>query len=227
MKKFLRWIILALFLAVGFGCFSFLFINVNRGIVVPVPSQTPAPNSIDPAAQEESIRRALRDAPWQGLRFLPEEKEWRFYGYTGETRTFQFSVPFDLIKVYYLEEDGQLSFTWVATGADIPGKGYYQAALAGVAPAELVAVRLRGEHVGLWGVDWEACDAEFCQIANMIDTILILDDRGTGISNGFIKYGWEPPTSPMYGFLCWALEPVGKPIVQAYSTGASDRDVTR
>ena len=39
----------------------------------------------------------------------------------------------------------------------------------------------------------------------MIDTMLVLDDQGTGLSNGFIRYGWEPPTYPYYGFLCWLI----------------------
>lgn len=38
-----------------------------------------------------------------------------------------------------------------------------------------------------------------------IDTILTLDDKGTGITNGFIREGWQPPTYPMYGFLCWQV----------------------
>ena len=45
------------------------------------------------------------------------------------------------------------------------------------------------------------------RIAEMIDTMIVLDDVGTGLSNGFIRYGWEPPTYPMYGFLCWQIIP--------------------
>jgi hypothetical protein len=44
----------------------------------------------------------------------------------------------------------------------------------------------------------------------MIDSMLILDDQGTGLSNGFIKYGWEPPTYPLYGFLVWSIEPASE-----------------
>ena len=33
----------------------------------------------------------------------------------------------------------------------------------------------------------------------------MLDDQGTGVSNGFFRNGWEPPTYPYYGFLCWQI----------------------
>ena len=39
----------------------------------------------------------------------------------------------------------------------------------------------------------------------MIDIMLVLDDQGTRVSNGFIRYGWAPPTYPYYGFLCWQI----------------------
>jgi len=39
----------------------------------------------------------------------------------------------------------------------------------------------------------------------MIDIMLVLDDQGTGVSNGFIRNGWEPLTYPYYGFLCWQI----------------------
>jgi hypothetical protein len=87
--------------------------------------------------------------------------------------------------------------------------------LSTVQPGQIVAVRLFGKHVGQWGVDWSDCDSEYCRLANTIDTMLILDDQGTGLSNGFIRYGWEPPTYPMYGFLCWSIEPAVEHPVQA------------
>ena len=79
-------------------------------------------------------------------------------------------------------------------------------------PGTLVAVSLKGENVSPIGVNWEDCDSFYCRVANAVDGILILDDQGTGISNGFIRYGWEPPSFPMYGFLCWWLEPVEDPL---------------
>jgi hypothetical protein len=39
----------------------------------------------------------------------------------------------------------------------------------------------------------------------MIDTMLVLEDQCTGVSNGFIRNGWEPPTYPYNGFLFWQI----------------------
>ena len=33
----------------------------------------------------------------------------------------------------------------------------------------------------------------------------MLDDQGTGVSNGFIRNGWEPPTYPYNGFQFWQI----------------------
>ena len=74
-------------------------------------------------------------------------------------------------------------------------------------PGDLVEVAVGGDYVTQFGVYWEDCDTEFCHLAQMIDTTLILDDKGTGLTNGFIRYGWEPPSHPMYGFLCWQIRP--------------------
>lgn len=207
MKKILRWIILTLLLALACGCVSFLFINVNRGIVIPQETPAATVEAVDVQCREDVIARNLKDAPWQGLRFLPEQQEWRFYGWTGETRQIKFSVPFDLIKVYYLEKDGDLTYTWVATGAEIPGQGYRSSALKPVQSGQVVAVRLFGKHVSQWGIEWGECKSELCNLASMVDTMLVLDDKGTGVSNGFIRYGWQPPTYPFYGFLIWSIEP--------------------
>jgi len=207
MKKILRWLLAVVLLCLTLACLAFLFVNVNRGIVVPQETPVAVEEAIDAQAQEDAMARQLKDAPWQGLRFLPKEKEWRFYGWTGETRQVKFSVPFDLIKVYYLEKDGDLTYTWVATGADIPGQGYQSVALKPVHPGQMVAVRLFGKHVSLWGVAWSECETELCSVSNLVDTMLVLDDKGTGVSNGFIRYGWLPPTYPLYGFLVWSIEP--------------------
>ena len=48
----------------------------------------------------------------------------------------------------------------------------------------------------------------------MIDTTLILDDQGTGITNGFIRFGWQPPSYPMYGFLVWQIRPYNEKRIQ-------------
>jgi len=36
-------------------------------------------------------------------------------------------------------------------------------------------------------------------------TLLVLDDQGIGVFNGFIRNSWEPPTYPYYDFLCWQI----------------------
>lgn len=210
MKRFWRWLIISFVIALTLACLAFLFVNVNRGIVIPQETHVSPVDVVDLHNQEAEIARQLKSAPWQGLRFLPDEKEWRFYGWTGETRHVKYNAPFDLIKVYFLDSDGDLVFTWVTTGVEIPGEGYHKAMLSPVVPGQLVAVRLFGKHVGQWGVDWDACGTEYCRLAAVVDTMLILDDKGTGVSNGFIKYGWEPPTYPLYGFLAWSVEPAAE-----------------
>lgn len=47
-----------------------------------VPSNNPY--EIDVRADEEASIDQLRTAPWQGLRFLSDEREWRFYGVAGK-----------------------------------------------------------------------------------------------------------------------------------------------
>ena len=217
MKRIRRWLIPIFLIAFSLGCLAFLFVNVNRGITLPQQTLTPTAETVDLRSQTERISKELLAAPWQGLRFLPKEKEWRFYGWTGETSQIEINAAYDLIKVYYLQADGDLTFTWVAIGIEILGKGYQSVALSAVHPEQLVAVRLFGKHVGQWGVDWTDCDSEYCSLASMIDTMLILDDQGTGLSNGFIQYGWEPPTYPMYGFLCWTIDPMTERPLQVSS----------
>lgn len=217
MKRFRRWFIIAILIVCSLACLAFLFVNVNRGITLPQPTTTPTAETLDLRGQTEMISKELLAAPWQGLRFLPKEKEWRFYGWTGETNQVEINATYDLIKVYYLQADGDLTFTWAAIGIETPRKGYQSVALSKVVPGQLVAVRLFGKHVSQWGVDWSDCDSEYCHLAGMIDTMLILDDQGTGLSNGFIKYGWEPPTYPMYGFLCWTIDPMTEHPLQVSS----------
>ena len=69
----------------------------------------------------------------------------------------------------------------------------------------MIGVQLKGDYVTQNGVYWEDCESDYCHLAQMIDTMIVLDDVGTGLTNGFIRYGWEPPTYPMYGFLCWQI----------------------
>jgi len=177
--------------------------------VDPVP--TPIEVADDLLRDNQKIDNQLRNAPWQGLRYIKEQKEWRFYGVAGETKQIDLIDPISLVKVYFLESDGDISYTWVTTEIQFSGKPVFKTATEAIQEGQLVAVQLKGEYVNQNGVFWEDCDSDYCHLAQMIDTILVLDDQGTGISNGFIRYGWEPPTYPMYGFLCWQIEPAEFP----------------
>jgi hypothetical protein len=188
-----------------FGYLAFVLFVVHLGRATPENPKPTSPDQVDVRSDEKAMETQLRAAPWQGLRFLSKEREWRFYAVAGEQRQVDLILPFDLVKVFYLEEDGELSFTWAALGAEIPGQGYVSASSGLIQPGDLVEVALNGDYVTPNGVNWEDCKSEYCHEAHMIDTILILDDKGTGITNGFIRYGWEPPTYPMYGFLCWQV----------------------
>ena len=39
----------------------------------------------------------------------------------------------------------------------------------------------------------------------MIDIMVVLNDQGSGVSNGFIRNSWELPTYPYNGFRCWQI----------------------
>ena len=190
---------------VGTGIYFYSHTHVNSS-----PLQTQG--SVDLLAQQKTMQTYLHDAPWVGLRYLPELKEWRFYALTGESRQIELVHSFDLVKLYYLRADGGLSFTWAATSVDRTSPQNVILTSRPLLPGTLVAVSLKGDNVSPIGVNWEDCDSFYCRVANAVDGILILDDQGTGISNGFIRYGWEPPSFPMYGFLCWWLEPVEDPL---------------
>lgn len=210
-KKIVRFVLISLLLFLAISCLGFLFVIVNRPILDHQAS-IPVVEGEDVYRWEREAISKLRKAPWQGLRYISEKNEWRFYALAGETRQIKLMVPFDLIKVYYLESDGELNFTWVNTGLAIPGQDYLTTTSISINADNLVEVVLNGEHVSRYGVRWDLCDSEYCRLVEMIDTIIILDDKGTGITNGFIRYGWEPPASPMYGFLCWYLRPVNEEI---------------
>ena len=216
-KKIAHYLMTGLLLVLAASFVTFLFVNVNSPIL-DAKRTAGSLGSVDVEAWEKTIRRQLRQAPWQGLRYLPEKNEWRFYAITGENRKINLVVSFDLVKVYYLEADGDLVYTWVNTAADIPGNGRLEMLRGPIENEEMVEVALRGEHVTRSGVRWDLCDTEYCRVANIIDTFIILDDKGTGITNGFIQYGWEPPTSPIYGFLCWEIRPAGAEAIAGTSS---------
>jgi hypothetical protein len=146
---------------------------------------------------------------------MENEKEWRFYAVAGETRHIELNYAFDVLKAYYLQANGEVAFTWAAIGVTSPQSGYLSFITMPVKSGDLISVSLKGDFVNTYGVTWEDCATEICDISRMVDTMLILDDKGTGISNGFIRFGWEPPTYPLYGFLCWQISPVDDQAVVA------------
>ena len=174
--------------------------------VDPAPMKDPI---LTPTTMSETdIKTELEKAPWQGLQYIKDLNTWRFYGLTGETRQIDLIQPISLIKVYYLGAKDTLTSTWAATEIHFPGQPAYSLATGHVQRGQLVAINLVGNYVDEQGVDWEKCDLEYCHFAQLVDTLIVLDDQGTGLSNGFIRYGWEPPSYPYYGFLCWRILPV-------------------
>jgi hypothetical protein len=212
--KLLKRIILGIVCVLAFFSYlAFVHYVVHAGKTIPERADPTPVDQVDVRSDHQAKRAQLIAAPWQGLRFLSTEREWRFYAVAGEKRTVDLMVPFDLVQVFYLGENGVLSFTWAALGAEIPGQGYVSAYNGPIQPGNLVEVALSGDYVTQNGVYWEDCKSEYCHLAEKIDTILVLDDKSTGITNGFIRYGWEPPTYPMYGFLCWQVRRVGQDLL--------------
>jgi len=205
MRRIQKVVLILLGISLMMGCFVVFLATANRGITVPKPTPEITEETLDIRAENQEIAAKLREAPWQGLRYLPAQREWRFYGIAGQERRIDLIVPFDLVKVYFLQADGDLTYTWAAVGVEIPGEGYYTSASSPIQSGDLVEVVVGGDYVTQYGVEWDQCDTEYCHLAQMIDTTLILDDKGTGLTNGFIRYGWEPPAHPMYGFLCWQI----------------------
>jgi len=204
MNRFLKWILIVVFLLVVIGCLVFVFMNLNASMKKdPTPIKVEVSEDVNRAKQV--LEDNLRNAPWQGLRFIRDERTWRFYGVAGETKQIDFIQPFSLVKVYYLEADGDLSFTWAATEIQFVGKPAYFLTSQSIREGQLIGVQLKGDYVTQNGVFWEDCDSDYCHLAQMIDTMLVLDDQETGLSNAFIRNGWKPPTYPYYGFLCWQI----------------------
>ena len=203
MKAKKLWIVFAglLLLLLGLSLTLLLFARSVKA------DPTPHVASLISAAKEAEVKTALAGAPWQGLRYLKDQNTWRFYGFTGETQKIELIHPIDLIKVYYLGAQGGVAFTWAATEIHFPRQQDYTLTNGKVHSGQLVAVDLSGEFVDERGVDWAKCDLEYCHYAELVDTMIVLDDQGTGLSNGFIRYGWGLPSYPFYGFLCWEITP--------------------
>jgi hypothetical protein len=206
MSRFVKWILIGIFLLLFGSCLMFVLFNLNV-LMKSVPTPTKVETSEDVNNVNREIESKLRNVPWQGLRFIRDERIWRFYGVAGETKQIDLIQPISLVKVYYLESDGDLSFTWAATEIRFSGKPTYSLTSYPIREGQVIGVQLKGDYVTQNGVYWEDCESEYCHLAQMIDTMIVLDDVGTGLSNGFIRYGWKPPTYPMYGFLCWQIIP--------------------
>ncbi|MAT45465.1 MAG: hypothetical protein CL609_24315 [Anaerolineaceae bacterium] len=204
MNRFLKWILAGVFLLLLASYLVFVLVNHNAVMKVD-PTSIKVEVSEDVNQKNQEIENKLRHAPWQGLRFIREERTWRFYGVAGETKQIDLIQPISLVKVYYLEADGDLSFTWAATEIQFGGKPTYSLTSHAIREGQVIGVQLKGDYVAQNGVYWEDCESDYCHLAQMIDTMIVLDDQGTGLSNGFIRYGWEPPTYPAYGFLCWQI----------------------
>jgi hypothetical protein len=207
MNHILKWTLIVVLLILTIGCMAFVLVNLDAlWTSGPDPLDIEYFGEINHTIPEVSSN--LLKAPWQGVRYIQKEQTWRFYGVVGETKQIDLIHPINLIKVYYLGADGGLNFTWAATEIQFPGKSTFSLTSQPLREGQLIAVQLKGAYVNQNGVDWEGCDSDYCHLAQMIDTMLVLDDQGTGVSNGFIRYGWEPPTYPYYGFLCWQIESV-------------------
>lgn len=207
MKRVQKVVFILLGIGLMTACSVLFLAVVNLGITIHEPALGKPIGRLDIHDEDQAIIAKLRTAPWQGLRFIPAQREWRFYAVAGEGRKIDMILPFDLVKVSFLQANGDLTYTWAAVGVTIPGKGYFASASSPVQQGDLVELAVGGNYVTGYGVEWDQCDTEYCHLAQMIDATLILDDKGTGLTNGFIRYGWEPPSYPMYGFLCWQIRP--------------------
>lgn len=204
MNRALKWSLVIEFLLVFVACLAMILVNLNAMQKMDSP-QPVVGGAQDIRRLEQEMKEQLRNAPWQGLRFLRAERAWRFYGVAAETRQINLIQPVRLVKVYYLSADGELSLTWAATEIQFPGQPVYALAAGPIQAGQLIGLQVQGEHVTQKGVFWEACPSEYCHLAERIDSMIVLDELGTGLSNGFIRHGWEPPADPLYGFLCWQI----------------------
>ena len=204
MKKRTIVLLIGMLFLLLISCMGFMINNLNALMVPAIGTQVAG----TPPEPKPILLEKLQSAPWQGLRYLEDEKTWRFYGVAGESRQIDLIYPMTLIKVYYLGGQEQVLHTWVASTITFPNQHIKSRVAGALAEGTLVAVQVSGAYVSSEGVDWQNCNEDVCRVAERIDTLLVLDDQGTGISNGFIRYGWAPPSYPSYGFLCWELRGV-------------------
>jgi hypothetical protein len=111
MSRVVKVILLGVFALLVTFCLIFMIANLNAlNEATPVNTSVDAAEDLLPETQGQV--EILRQAPWQGLRYLREERTWRFYGLAGETQEIDVIQPMTLIKVFYLSADGELAFTW-------------------------------------------------------------------------------------------------------------------
>jgi hypothetical protein len=206
MKTGWKIVLLCLSLCLFTGCLWFAIRNINQQIITDIPPAMATTQST-PSEGQSSVVQKLQRAPWQGLRYIREDNIWRFYGVAGESRQIDWVYPMTVRKIFYLLPDQHLTHTWVLEDVRFPEEEKDNQSTQALRVGNLVAVQLSGSYVTQDGVDWQACGTKFCKLADQLDHILVLDDQGTGISNGFIRYGWLPPLYPDYGILCWQLIP--------------------
>ena len=216
MKRIFKWVLIIGSAAFLVCCLVFFFDNLNKLLKADDSPET-SEGVEDITSINQEIKDQLLEAPWQGLRFLKNEKTWRFYALTAETREIKLGVPIQLIKIYFLDADSEIHFTWAATEIEFSGTDRTFFSDTPLEKGQLIAVQLQGDFVTQNGIFWQECDLDYCSFAQQIDSMLVLDEQGTGISNGFIRYGWLPPAYPYYGFLCWQLSTLENDIENSFS----------
>ena len=170
MSRVVKWILIGIILLLFGSCLMFVLFNLNA-LMKTVPPPTKVEISEDVNHVNREIESKLRNVPWQGLRFIRDERIWRFYGVAGETKQIDLIQPISLVKVYYLESDGDLSFTWAATEIQFSGKPAYSLTSHPIREGQVIGVQLKGDYVTHNGVYWEDCESDYCHLAQMIAAI--------------------------------------------------------
>ena len=77
MNRTIKWFFVSIFVLLVTGCMMFMIVNLNA---LSKGSPPPAGAGVgeDLAKANQEIVEKLQQAPWQGLRFIREERTWRF-----------------------------------------------------------------------------------------------------------------------------------------------------
>ena len=118
-----------------FGYLAFVQYVIHAGKAIPENIKPASADQVDVRSTEQAMEMQLRAAPWQGLRFLSKEGEWRFYAVAGEQRQVDLIVPFNLVKIFYLEEDGNCPLPGRRWALRSQGKGMFRPAAVRSNPA--------------------------------------------------------------------------------------------